>query len=78
LGRHIGITEREEAVLRALCRIGAKNYPGNTVRLAAMELNIAPQTIYTLLHRLRTRYRKALEFGREYRRWRRKLGDRYL
>ena len=78
MGKHVEITRREEAVLDALCKIQAKNYPGNTVGLAASELNIAPQTIYTVLYRLRNRYNKALDFGRDYRKWRKKLGDKYL
>ena len=78
MGRHIEITRREEAVLKALLKIKAKKYPGNTVRLAAMELNIAPQTIYTVLYRLRNRYSRALIFGKNYRKWRKKLDNKYL
>ena len=78
MGKHVEITRREEAVLEALCKIKAKKYLGNVVGLAALELNIAPQTIYTVLYRLRNRYNRALIFGRDYRKWRKKLGDKYL
>lgn len=78
MSTHVGITRREEAVLEALWKIRAKNPSGNVIKLVAMDLNIAPQTIYTVLYRIRNRYHKALQFGGEYRKWRIKLGDKYL
>jgi predicted transcriptional regulator len=78
MSTHLGVTRREEAVLEALCKIKAKNYPGNIIKLVAADLNMAPQTIYTVLYRLRNRYNRALQFGSDYRKWRKKLGDKYL
>lgn len=78
MSTHLGVTRREEAVLEALWKIQAKKYPGNTVRLVASELNMAPQTVYTVLYRLRNRYNRALLFGSDYRKWRKKLGDKWL
>jgi len=78
LSTHLGITRREEAILETLRKIQAKKYPGNAVKLVASELNMAPQTVYTVFYRLRNRYNRALQFGSDYRRWRKKLGDKYL
>lgn len=73
MGRHIGITEREKTILELLCKYEGKNY-GNIVSLTAMDLNLAQQSIYSMLYRLRDRYQKSRRFGKEYRRWRRRLG----
>jgi len=77
VGRHVGLTSKEERVLEALYNAIKKGF-GDPIGAAADELRIAKHTVYSTLHRIRRRYMAALRFGEDYRRWRKKLGDRYL
>lgn len=77
MGGHVELTFKEERLLRALYK-AIKMGHRNPVAAAADELRIARHTVYTTLYRIRRRYMDALHFGEEYRKWRKKLGDRYL
>ena len=80
MGRHVEITMAEERILEKLAEIMREAGVDNPyiVRMAARELRISPRTIYTTLWRLRKRYNMALKFGEDYRRWRKRLGGRFL
>lgn len=77
LGRHLEVTFQEQRILKALEKHIKAGYK-KPIPPTAKELRLAKHTIYTTLDRIRHRYNKSLEFGSDYRKWRRKLGDSYL
>jgi len=77
LGRHVEVTFKEEMMLKTLLDKIKKGYK-KPIDATATELRIARHTVYTTLHRLRRRYGASLQFGDQYRRWRKRIGDKYL
>ena len=77
MGRHVEVSFREEQLLKILAEKKRKGY-GDPVKATADELRLAKHTVYSTLHRIRSRYRASLDFGAAYRKWRRLLGDKYL
>ena len=76
MGRHLEISFKEERILQALNK-NINNGHADPIKATADDLGYAKHTIYTTLHRLSRRYRKSLDYGEQYRRWRNRLG-KYL
>jgi len=68
-----GFTAREMELLEKLLELVERGFKEGLAEKAAIELRLSPVTVRTRLCRLRSKYRAARQFVKEYRGWQQRL-----